>query len=42
VLVLPDAAEAAVNVWAEGKSDDEAERYADEIAHRVREIAAAG
>ncbi|MBV8369926.1 MAG: mannose-1-phosphate guanyltransferase [Candidatus Eremiobacteraeota bacterium] len=42
VLVLPDATEAAVNVWAEGKSDDEAEHYADEIARRVREIAAAG
>jgi phosphomannomutase len=42
VLVLPDATEAAVNVWAEGRSDDEADRYADEIARRVREIAAAG
>ncbi len=42
VLVLPDATEAAVNVWAEGKSDDEAEHYAEEIAQRVREIAAAG
>ncbi|HEY4440855.1 MAG TPA: hypothetical protein VGN14_10380, partial [Candidatus Elarobacter sp.] len=39
VLVLPDATEAAVNVWAEGKSDDEATRYADEIGERVRAIA---
>ena len=40
VLVLPDATEASVNVWAEGKSDDEAARYADEIGDRVRAIAA--
>ncbi|HTD38559.1 MAG TPA: hypothetical protein VK669_13700, partial [Candidatus Limnocylindrales bacterium] len=39
VLVLPDATEAAVNVWAEAGSDDEASRYADEIVDRVREIA---
>jgi mannose-1-phosphate guanylyltransferase/phosphomannomutase len=39
VLVLPDATDASVNVWAEGASDDEASRYADEIVHRVRDIA---
>jgi mannose-1-phosphate guanylyltransferase/phosphomannomutase len=39
VLVLPDASEASVNVFAEGPSHDEAARYADEIAHRVRLIA---
>ncbi len=40
VLVLPDATDASVNVWAEGNSDDEAARYADEIVERVRAIAA--
>ena len=39
VLVLPDATDASVNVWAEGASDDEASRYADEIVARVRAIA---
>jgi mannose-1-phosphate guanylyltransferase/phosphomannomutase len=39
VLVLPDATEASVNVWAEGRSDDEAAHYADEIVARVRDIA---
>jgi len=42
VLVLPDATEASVNVWAEGASDAEAARYADEIVGRVRDIAAHG
>jgi mannose-1-phosphate guanylyltransferase/phosphomannomutase len=41
VLVLPDATDASVNVWAEGATDDEAARYADEIAARVTTIAAA-
>jgi mannose-1-phosphate guanylyltransferase/phosphomannomutase len=40
VLVLPDASEASVNIWAEGTSDEQASRYADEIADRVRTIAA--
>jgi hypothetical protein len=31
--------EASVNVWAEGKSDDEAERCADEVGEHVRNIA---
>ncbi|HEY0393045.1 MAG TPA: mannose-1-phosphate guanyltransferase [Candidatus Elarobacter sp.] len=39
VLVLPDATEASVNVWAEGASDDDASRYADEVVDRVRAIA---
>lgn len=38
VLVLPDASEASVNIWAEGSSDDQAARYADDIAERVRAI----
>jgi mannose-1-phosphate guanylyltransferase/phosphomannomutase len=41
VLVLPDATEASVNVWAEGRSDDEAAHYADEIVARVKAIASA-
>jgi mannose-1-phosphate guanylyltransferase/phosphomannomutase len=41
VLVLPDATDASVNVWAEGASDDEASRYADEVVARVRAIAGA-
>jgi mannose-1-phosphate guanylyltransferase/phosphomannomutase len=40
VLVLPDATDASVNVWAEGESDHDAARYADEVAERVRAIAA--
>ena len=39
VLVLPDATEASVNIWAEGASDDDAARYADEVVERVRTIA---
>ncbi len=39
VLVLPDASEASVNVFAEGPSHNDAERYVDEIAQRVRVIA---
>ncbi len=40
VLVLPDATDASVNIWAEGTSDEQAAYYADEIAGRVRAIAA--
>ena len=40
VLVLPDATDASVNIWAEGTTDDDAARYADEVAGRVRTIAA--
>jgi mannose-1-phosphate guanylyltransferase / phosphomannomutase len=39
VLVLPDATDASVNVWAEGETDDDAARYADDVAQRVRAIA---
>jgi phosphomannomutase len=39
VLVLPDATEASVNIWAEGESNDDAARYADETAERVKAIA---
>lgn len=39
VLVLPDASDPQFNVYAEGRSDDEARRYADEIASRIDELA---
>jgi phosphomannomutase len=39
VLVLPDASDPLFNVWAEGRSDEEANRYADEIAVRIGELA---
>ncbi len=39
VLVLPDASDPHFNVYAEGRSDDEASRYADEIAGRIEELA---
>jgi mannose-1-phosphate guanylyltransferase/phosphomannomutase len=41
VLVLPDATEASVNIWAEARSDDEAAHYADQIVERVKAIAGA-
>jgi mannose-1-phosphate guanylyltransferase / phosphomannomutase len=40
VLVLPDATEASVNIWAEGATDQQAAHYADEIAGRITAIAA--
>jgi mannose-1-phosphate guanylyltransferase/phosphomannomutase len=40
VLVLPDASEASVNIIAEGASDDDAARSADEMASRVATIVA--
>ncbi len=39
VLVLPDASDPLFNVYAEGRSDEEANRYADEIAGRIEELA---
>jgi mannose-1-phosphate guanylyltransferase / phosphomannomutase len=39
VLVLPDASDPLFNVYAEGRSEDEANRYADEIASRIEELA---
>lgn len=39
VLVIPDASDPLFNVWAEGRSEDEANRYADEIATRIEELA---
>ncbi|HEY1655381.1 MAG TPA: sugar phosphate nucleotidyltransferase [Candidatus Tumulicola sp.] len=39
VLVLPDASEPQFNVFAEGRSEEEARRYADEIADRIQELA---
>jgi|HubBroStandDraft_4_1064222.scaffolds.fasta_scaffold00018_57 mannose-1-phosphate guanylyltransferase/phosphomannomutase len=41
VLVIPDASDPLFNVWAEGRSEDEANRYADEIATRIDELARA-
>jgi mannose-1-phosphate guanylyltransferase / phosphomannomutase len=39
VLVLPDASDPQFNVYAEGRSDDEARGYVDEIASRIEELA---
>jgi mannose-1-phosphate guanylyltransferase/phosphomannomutase len=39
VLVIPDASDPLFNVYAEGRSDDEAHRYVDEIATRIEELA---
>jgi mannose-1-phosphate guanylyltransferase / phosphomannomutase len=39
VLVLPDASDPLFNVYAEGRSEDEANRYADEIATRIEDLA---
>ena len=39
VLVLPDASDPLFNVYAEGRSDDEANRYADEVSTRIEELA---
>jgi mannose-1-phosphate guanylyltransferase / phosphomannomutase len=39
VLVLPDATDPLFNVYAEGRSEDEANRYADELARRIDELA---
>lgn len=41
VLVIPDASDPLFNVWAEGRSEEEANRYADEIASRIDELARA-
>jgi len=38
VLVLPDASDASVNVFAEGPNAATAAQYADEIAERVETI----
>ncbi|MGA8534416.1 MAG: sugar phosphate nucleotidyltransferase [Candidatus Tumulicola sp.] len=38
VLVLPDASEPQFNVYAEGRSDEEAQRYADEITARIDQL----
>ncbi|HZY98188.1 MAG TPA: sugar phosphate nucleotidyltransferase [Candidatus Baltobacteraceae bacterium] len=39
VLVIPDASDPLFNVYAEGRSDDEAHQYVDEIATRIEELA---
>ena len=41
VLVLPDASDPLFNVYAEGRSEEEAGRYADEIATRIEQLARA-
>ncbi|MBV8372347.1 MAG: hypothetical protein JOY69_03735, partial [Candidatus Eremiobacteraeota bacterium] len=38
VLVLPDASEPQFNIYSEGRSDEEAQRFADEIASRIHEL----
>ncbi|MFN2459153.1 MAG: sugar phosphate nucleotidyltransferase [Candidatus Velthaea sp.] len=38
VLVLPDASDPTVNVYAEGTSDEEATRYADDVTHRIERL----
>jgi hypothetical protein len=37
--VLPDASDPIFNVYAEGDSSDGAARHADELAHRIEELA---
>jgi mannose-1-phosphate guanylyltransferase/phosphomannomutase len=39
VLVIPDASDPLFNVYAEGRSDEEAHRYVDEIASRIEALA---
>jgi mannose-1-phosphate guanylyltransferase/phosphomannomutase len=39
VLVLPDASDPLFNVYAEGRSEDEAHRYADEMGSRIEQLA---
>lgn len=39
VLVIPDASDPLFNVYAEGRSAEEANRYADEIASRIEQLA---
>jgi mannose-1-phosphate guanylyltransferase / phosphomannomutase len=39
VLVLPDASDPLFNVYAEGRSEDEANQYADDIAGRIEHLA---
>ncbi len=39
VLVIPDASDPLFNVYAEGRSDDEAHKYVDEVATRIEELA---
>ncbi len=39
VLVIPDASDALLNVWAEGRSEDEANQYTDEIATKIHDLA---
>jgi mannose-1-phosphate guanylyltransferase / phosphomannomutase len=41
VLVLPDASDPIFNVYAEGNSDDQAAKHADQFATRIEELARA-
>ena len=38
ILVLPDASDPTVNVFAEGTSNDEAGRFVEEFAHRIEQL----
>jgi len=38
ILVVPDASDPTVNVYAEGTSNDEAGRFVDEFAHRIEQL----
>ena len=37
--MLPDASDPMFNVYAEGDSADGADRHAEELAHRIEELA---
>ena len=41
VLVLPDASDPTVNVFSEGRSDEEAARYLDEVTARIERLISA-
>lgn len=38
VLVLPDASDPTLNIYAEGRTDRDAIRYIDEVSHRIGEL----
>jgi len=38
VLVLPDASDPTLNIYAEGRTDHDASRYIDEVSHRIGEL----
>ena len=38
ILVLPDASDPTLNIFAEGRTDSDATRYIDEVSHRIGEL----